>query len=193
MGSHQSLLSTYAIESMILFIINLLHLHTATPLCVLATFLDFYSQFDFSNYAMSLNGPVPLEQFGVFLPAVDIPAAATATHVDMINGQSEDSTSVVGRPTIEKQFSGCGKLLLPKAFVASCCEKYVREHNGGQKPSQNGDRSVENAHRKFVSKFFNIVDPLDPTNNLGRSVNYSNYCRILKALRKGALEFNKVH
>lgn len=40
--------------------------------------------------------------------------------------------------------------------------------------------------RTFQLKFLNIMDPLLPSNNLGRSVNRSSYARIRAALDFGA-------
>lgn len=40
--------------------------------------------------------------------------------------------------------------------------------------------------RSFAIKFLNIMDPLLPTNNLGRSVSKASFARIRKALKHGA-------
>ncbi|KAH9306756.1 hypothetical protein KI387_011160, partial [Taxus chinensis] len=52
-----------------------------------------------------------------------------------------------------------GKLLLDKAFLEACHSVYA-VYPGGQ----------DNQGQSFVSKHFNVVDPLRPSNNLGRSV-----------------------
>ena len=48
------------------------------------------------------------------------------------------------------------------------------------------------APKRFVRKFINVQDPLNGANNLGRSVSYSNFLRIRKALAKGASEMAAV-
>ncbi|XP_007011348.2 PREDICTED: uncharacterized protein LOC18587491 isoform X1 [Theobroma cacao] len=60
LGAHHGLISTYALETLILYIINIFHSSLCGPLAVLYKFLDYYSTFDWENYCVSINGPVPL-------------------------------------------------------------------------------------------------------------------------------------
>ena len=52
-----------------------------------------------------------------------------------------------------------GELLLDKSFLDTCSTAY------GVVP-----RTQENQGQPFVSKHFNVIDPLRTNNNLGRSV-----------------------
>ncbi|KAJ4978088.1 hypothetical protein NE237_008868 [Protea cynaroides] len=58
LGAHHGLISTYALETLVLYIFHLFHLSLNGPLAVLYRFLDYFSQFDWDNYCISLNGPV---------------------------------------------------------------------------------------------------------------------------------------
>ncbi|KAM0851863.1 hypothetical protein ACQ4PT_052146 [Festuca glaucescens] len=58
-GSNKGLLSTYAVEVLILYILNLYHKSVNGPLEVLYKFLEFYSKFDWDKHCVTLNGPVP--------------------------------------------------------------------------------------------------------------------------------------
>ncbi|MCE5165767.1 hypothetical protein HAX54_012185 [Datura stramonium] len=58
LGAHHGLISTYALETLVLFIFQLFHSSLNGPLAVLYRFLDFYRKFDWDNYCISLNGPV---------------------------------------------------------------------------------------------------------------------------------------
>lgn len=60
LGAHYGLISTYALEMMVLHIINLFHSSLCGPLAVLHRFLDYYSTFDWDNYCISINGPVAI-------------------------------------------------------------------------------------------------------------------------------------
>ncbi|KAM7277371.1 hypothetical protein ACFE04_019237 [Oxalis oulophora] len=60
LGAHQGLISTYAIEALVIYIINLFHASLSSPLAVLHRFLHYYSLFDWKNYCMSISGPVPI-------------------------------------------------------------------------------------------------------------------------------------
>ncbi|OVA19659.1 hypothetical protein BVC80_8585g2 [Macleaya cordata] len=58
LGAHHGLISTYALETLVLYIFHLFHSSLSGPLAVLYRFLDYYSKFDWDNYCISLNGPV---------------------------------------------------------------------------------------------------------------------------------------
>ncbi|KAJ4719213.1 PAP/OAS1 substrate-binding domain superfamily protein [Melia azedarach] len=58
LGAHHGLISTYALETLVLYIFHLFHSSLDGPLAVLHRFLDYFSKFDWENYCVSLNGPV---------------------------------------------------------------------------------------------------------------------------------------
>lgn len=66
LGAHHGLFSTYALETLVLYIINRFHSSLCGPLAVLYKFLDYYSTFDWDNYCVTVSGPVPIS----FLPEV---------------------------------------------------------------------------------------------------------------------------
>ncbi|KAI4994183.1 hypothetical protein ZWY2020_029231 [Hordeum vulgare] len=60
LGAHHGLISTYALETLILYVFNLFHKSLHGPLEVLYRFLEYFSKFDWDKYCISLNGPVAL-------------------------------------------------------------------------------------------------------------------------------------
>ncbi|XP_010529933.1 PREDICTED: uncharacterized protein LOC104806642 isoform X2 [Tarenaya hassleriana] len=60
LGAHHGLISTYALETLVLYIFHLFHSSLNGPLAVLYKFLDYFSKFDWDNYCISLNGPLRL-------------------------------------------------------------------------------------------------------------------------------------
>ncbi|RDY07030.1 hypothetical protein CR513_08906, partial [Mucuna pruriens] len=60
LGGHHGLLSTYAIEILVLYIINRFHSSVRGPLEVLYIFLDYYGSFDWNNNYVSIWGPKAL-------------------------------------------------------------------------------------------------------------------------------------
>ncbi|KAH0460991.1 hypothetical protein IEQ34_008566 [Dendrobium chrysotoxum] len=60
LGSQYGLLSTYAMETLILYIFHLFHSSLDGPLAVLYRFLYYYSKFDWEKYCISLHGPLSL-------------------------------------------------------------------------------------------------------------------------------------
>lgn len=60
LGAHHGLISTYALETLVLYIFHIFHKSLDGPLAVLYRFLDYYSKFDWDNKGISLFGPVSL-------------------------------------------------------------------------------------------------------------------------------------
>ncbi|XVF46124.1 hypothetical protein PTKIN_Ptkin03bG0001400 [Pterospermum kingtungense] len=58
LGAHHGLISTYALEILVLYVFHLFHSSLNSPISVLYRFLDYFSKFDWENYCISLNGPV---------------------------------------------------------------------------------------------------------------------------------------
>ncbi|KAG0464348.1 hypothetical protein HPP92_019984 [Vanilla planifolia] len=143
LGAHHGLISTYALETLVLYIFHVFNNTFAGPLEVLFRFLEFFSNFDWDNYCVSLWGPVPINS----LP-------------DM---------------TAEPPRKDGGELLLSKLFLEACSAVYA-VFPGGQ----------ENQGQQFVTKYFNVIDPLRTNNNLGRSVSKGNFYRIRSAFAFGA-------
>ncbi|EOX95734.1 Poly(A) RNA polymerase cid14, putative [Theobroma cacao] len=140
LGAHHGLISTYALETLVLYIFHVFNKSFSGPLEVLYYFLEFFSKFDWENFCVSLWGPVPISS----LPDI----------------------------TAEPPRKDGGELLLSKYFLDTCSSRYaVCQENQGQ---------------PFVSKHFNVIDPLRINNNLGRSVSKGNFFRIRSAFAFGA-------
>ncbi|KAM0883948.1 hypothetical protein ACQ4PT_031311 [Festuca glaucescens] len=149
LGAHHGLISTYALETLVLYIFHVFNNCFTGPLEVLYRFLEFFSNFDWEKFCLSLWGPVPISS----LP--DMTADPPRTDTD--------------------------ELLLSKSFLDSCNHLY------GVMP-----RTQENQGQPFVSKHFNVIDPLRINNNLGRSVSKGNYFRIRSAFSFGAKRLAKL-
>ncbi|XP_027349927.1 uncharacterized protein LOC113861357 isoform X2 [Abrus precatorius] len=143
LGAHHGLISTYALETLVLYIFHVFNNSFAGPLEVLYRFLEFFSKFDWDNFCVSLWGPVPISS----LPDV----------------------------TAECPRKDGGDLLLSKLFLDACSSVYAVFPGG-----------PENQGQPFVSKHFNVIDPLRVNNNLGRSVSKGNFFRIRSAFAFGA-------
>ncbi|KAM7494729.1 hypothetical protein LguiB_029338 [Lonicera macranthoides] len=60
LGAHHGLISTYALDVMILYIINMFHSTMETPLAVLYKFLDYYRTFEWERYCVTIYGRVAI-------------------------------------------------------------------------------------------------------------------------------------
>lgn len=147
LGAHHGLLSTYALEVLVLYIFHVFHHSLRGPLEVLFRFLQFFSKFDWEQNCLSLRGPVPLV---------------------LLHSMTEGSPH-----------SSNGNFLLSEDFLKACREKY------SALPEINQSKT-------FSQKFMNLVDPLRPFNNLGRSVNSGNLVRIYSAFAYGATQLEKL-
>ncbi|XP_078181032.1 uncharacterized protein LOC144574828 [Carex rostrata] len=149
LGAHHGLISTYALETLIIYIFHLYHKTLDSPLVVLYRFLDYYSKFDWENQGISVHGPISLAS----LPEI-----------------------VAETPVVP-----ASDLLIQEDFVNRCLERY-------QVKIPNRPIDV----RGFCRKSLNIVDPLKPTNNLGRSVCRGNFYRIRSAFVFGARKLGQI-
>mmetsp|Transcript_14201 Transcript_14201/g.33163 ORF Transcript_14201/g.33163 Transcript_14201/m.33163 type:complete len:627 (+) Transcript_14201:55-1935(+) len=61
LGSQHGLIATYALETLVLCVLNLFHLELSTPLEVLLKFLVYYSTFAWDSHFVTINGPVAFE------------------------------------------------------------------------------------------------------------------------------------
>ncbi|CAN4099454.1 unnamed protein product [Withania somnifera] len=149
LGAHHGLISTYALETLVLYIFHMFNNSFAGPLEVLYRFLEFFRNFDWDNFCVSLWGPVPISS----LPDV----------------------------TAEPPRKDSGELLLNKLFLDACSSVYA-VFPGGR----------ENQGQPFISKHFNVIDPLRINNNLGRSVSKGNFYRIRSAFGFGAKRLERL-
>ncbi|XP_074580814.1 uncharacterized protein LOC141837282 [Curcuma longa] len=58
LGAHHGLISTYALETLVLYVFHLFHKSLDGPLAVLYRFLDLYSKFEWDKHCVSLQGLV---------------------------------------------------------------------------------------------------------------------------------------
>jgi len=109
LGAHHGLISTYALEVLILYIFNLFHKSLHSPLEVLYRFLEYFSKFDWDNYCISLNGPVALSS----LPNLTV--EATITHTSDLLFDKEFLKSSMDKATVPpKNSDSCYTRFRPK-------------------------------------------------------------------------------
>lgn len=63
LGAHHGLISSYALETMVLYVFNMHGAALASPLEVLQKFLDVFAAFDWDRYCLSIVGPIELASF----------------------------------------------------------------------------------------------------------------------------------
>ena len=169
LASHHSLLSTYCLETLVIYILNHYHCHlhhtAADPFVVLSLFMHVFAVFNWEDWGLTVTGPVRKEelQSPMFPPH----------HLFAL----ERSTASVP-PLLASPFPHANHPLLSPSFFYALYTAYSLPSPPPARP--------------FLAKHMNVVDALDLTNNLGRSVSFSNLWRIRLCLRKGASEMARV-
>ena len=138
LGGHISLVSTYALNIMVLFIINKFHRAISTPLQVLKHFLRYYSEYDWHKHCLTLQGAQQLSMYPYW------------------DDESSEDTDVY--------------LIGPRQ---------MREVSAGY------SYAMHTSSKEFQMRSMNILDPLVPYNNIGRSISQANAHRVGAAFRLG--------
>jgi DNA polymerase sigma len=132
LGGVHSGLTSYALEVLLLFVINTIPASRSSPISVLTHFLSFFSQFDWENSVLAFHKVFSVSEY-----------VSLITHKKGLNSSNE-------------------QLIVTDDHVAK-----IREKVGATKEA-----------RLMPLKFINIIDPIESSNNLGRSVSQANSERI---------------
>lgn len=130
---------------------------------VLYRFLEFFSSFDWDNFCVSLWGPVPISSLpdvtGNLLQNCCFKTSSFDPSQKLLANFLVLMFSYWKYFTAEPPRQDSGELLLSKLFLDACSSVYAVFPHGQEKQGQS-----------FISKHFNVIDPLRVNNNLGRSV-----------------------
>ena len=166
LGAHHGMLSSYALEVMVLFILNVYGSELESPLEVFHRFMQVFAEFDFDRYCLSVLGPIELESF----PHPRLDVLAIPAKEELLLDAIELRDAVARYST--------------KPDDAACAIEYLS-------PSLSCSRDEEPCFH-LNRKHLNIMDPLMPTNNLGRSVSRTNSVRMRTAFAHGAKSLTHV-
>jgi len=182
LGAHHGLISSYALEAMVLYVFNLYGTTLSSPLQVLHKFLKVLGAFDWDKYALSVLGPIDLES----LPQPRLAMEAMPKEPTLIDPQElQDAV---------QRYSGHPNLASSAldGILKSIKAKTEGEEGESGKPDEENGNLEEPVTIALPRKYLNIMDPLLPTNNLGRSVSKTSYFRIKKALAFGARQLDDI-
>lgn len=166
LGAHHGMLSSYALEIMVLFILNVHGSELDSPLEVFHRFMQVFAEFDFDRYCLSILGPIELNSF----PYPRLDAMALPTDQEPLFG-AEELREAISQYSTKPDEATCAIECLSHSLSCS------RE----EQPSF-----------QLNKKHLNIMDPLMPTNNLGRSVSKTNSVRMQTAFGHGAKSLTHV-
>ena len=163
LGSHIGCFSTYALEVLILFVLNNFYDELQSPLHVFFKFFDVFGDFAWDDYIVTIYGPVSVALYWENCAYSDF----------NVNTLALDERKTNPRFAGKKLRITPSECLEKTNYFAELKRQYQQTHM----PSWN--------KKGLALKHLNIVDPLFPGNNLGRSVSNFHHYRIKRVLRKG--------
>ena len=198
-GAREGRLSTWAIIVMTIWIFNKFGRQFEHPLQALVGFLCYFSAFDWGRYAITVTGPLSVEDLS---PASDLPEfyalplcggflpreildrfrdrfSTTKTECfrrrrEKASSKEEDGGSVASGGSRQQDGTPEG------SEIAVDMEEELR--------SQTGIVWCSYYRRGVV----NVMDPIQPKNNCAKSVDLTGYHAITEALQKGKVELLKM-
>lgn len=173
LGAHHGLFSSYALEAMVLYVFNWHGASLYSPLQVLHRFLKEFGAFEWDKYALSLLGPIELSS----LPHPRLAKEAMPQTPSLLDPR--EMQDAVERYSVQ-----------PAAAVAALDALLDSLRAGKSNSSSSGEFSEVTV--ALPQKYLNIMDPLLPTNNLGRSVSKASFTRIKRALAFGAEQLERI-
>jgi hypothetical protein len=152
--------SSYALSILLLFILN--KFSCATPFVAFRTWIQFYSQFDWANYAISTDGPVPINS--------------------ILNGSYAQQQDANDPANAGRSYSACELLAHRCRQQMMQVGRFVAATNNQTEDSITPSQATP-VTRAFLVRSCNIVDPLNLSNNLGISVSRQNMPAVVSTLQ----------
>jgi hypothetical protein len=176
-GSHSGFLSAYCIRTFVLFIFNAYHAQIKNPFQALYKLLVYLAQFNWNEHALGIFGPIKLSNLPKFQPACNVPTAWPENCTPLVSPQLLQAYS---------QVPSSQNLNYSKETKAKNNSNTVQNVSGSvEELSSAGSRN----NAAFSPRYMNVIDPTNPSNNLGRPVSSVNGTKISAAFREAASRF----
>ncbi|URE07361.1 hypothetical protein MUK42_21293 [Musa troglodytarum] len=160
LGAHHGLISTYALETLVLYVFHLFHESLDGPLAVLYRFLDYYSKFDWDNYCVSLRGPIPVS----FLPELVVEPLET-NEGDLLLSK-EFIKECVNMFSVPPRFSESSRIFLKKHL--NIVDPLKQNNNLGRSVSKGNFYRIRSAFTYGARKLGRVL--LLPAENIAAEV-----------------------
>eukprot|EP01038_Epipyxis_sp_PR26KG_P004838 gene4838-6782_t len=167
LGAKAGMLSSYAMSIMVLHTFSTTNGPLHHPYHVLRAFLAIFSNFSWENHLITIDGPIPI-----------INGSVSYGHAPVLSRFQK----ILDKFKDEKIIGGVGFGLGPESDTSY-------EHDVAGSPQTSRSNSIA---RSFSIRCCNILDPMDPFNNLGTSVSRYNLAMIDMAIRNGNIYLNSI-
>ncbi|XP_051186110.1 uncharacterized protein [Lolium perenne] len=176
LGAHHGLISTYALETLVLYIFHLFHESLDGPLAVLYRFLDYYSKFDWDNKGISLYGPISLSS----LP--DLVTNSPGAHDDCFLEREEILKQCAGNFTVPPSHYEKNTRPFSRKFL-NIVDPLKQSNNLGRSVSKGNFYRIRSAFDLGARKLGKILQApvnsvVDEVNQFFRSTLKRNHSRV---------------
>jgi hypothetical protein len=203
LGSDRSRLSSYGLTTMVLFIFN--RFDIAHPLEALAHFFTYFKAFNWKRHVLTIFGPVDIQQPAPGASSGGSSSNGSVAYGTNSNGSSNGSSTATSDPTAAVSIDGVGSgggggdntnHISHLAAQAACKftprlpVKVIEEHHRMMIECKVASAGKLTAHSdatppRFPARHVNLLDPLDDSNNIGRSVNQTGVMEMAVAFAAG--------
>lgn len=163
LGSHAAAMATYALYTIVIFLINNFYEELQSPMDVFWKFFEYFSTYRWTELLLTIYGPIYTKSFQEELSKED--------------GLSPGALAVLERKN-DPDLKDKKLLFAPGELDFKELQDFVV--NAGDNKSQ-----VPYTEQKKLLrlKYINLLDPCEPSNNLGKSISLFNSHRLREAIK----------
>lgn len=161
-GSNKSLLASYAVESLVMFLFNQNNEKIKTEIDAFVQFFELLSSIDFEKFVITIFGVISIEDMIKYIKNEDY-----ENQIEIFYSKNK------------------GYFDAKKIIDISKNVKKINEYdnNFSFKQEISNNEKGSKSYKNFLFKKMNIIDPLNAFNNLGKSVNFYSFHRIIKIIQ----------
>eukprot|EP00003_Mantamonas_plastica_P011715 TRINITY_DN2153_c0_g1_i1.p1 TRINITY_DN2153_c0_g1~~TRINITY_DN2153_c0_g1_i1.p1 ORF type:complete len:473 (+),score=88.94 TRINITY_DN2153_c0_g1_i1:95-1420(+) len=188
LGSHHALISSYALCTLVLYVFNIHGNDIQTPFQALYLFLQELSEIDWGQTILTVLGPVDLDlvhngimDTEMLLPSLIIPTDIFRTYC---NETTRSPIMLAAIHQWEKNHPLSSNeddetsLDTDSTSVPQDQKTPIKQTIETNESTETSSPLYEHVAVKVTLKTFNLLDPLNFSNNIGRSVSHGNMFRI---------------
>lgn len=164
-GSNKSLMASYAIECLVIFLFNQNNEKIKSEIDAFIQFFELVSSIDFEKSVVTILGVISTEELIKYIKSEDY-----ETNIEKFYAKNKgyfDSKKII---EISKNVQIINEL--------------DNKYNNNKVEINKNDKNYNNkSFKSFMIKKMNIIDPLNSINNLGKSINYYSYNKIVSIFK----------
>ena len=178
MGSNIGLMASYGLEVLIIYMFNLYYKDIQNEIDGFFCFFNLMKNIDIEKNIISLFGLIPISEFHSKI------FNSEKAQKDISNSSRSDFIWYINNDENKNE-----NYLFDIKEIKEILIKINKSLN-----NINFYHKDENLYKKFFKeKLFNILDPINPQNNLGKSINYHSFSKMKNVFTYLVKELNKIN